>query len=68
MAKVLVGQVGSTVKEVEADTVREALEAAGFEKDTAYTVQINGQSASMDEDLDTDGVFLSVGQKVKGGM
>lgn len=64
MAKVQIGQVGQTLREVEADTVGEALSNAGYEG--SYTVNVNGSSADMEDTL-REGDFLSVGQKVKGG-
>ena len=65
MAKVQVSQVGSVTKEFNASTVAEALSSYGLEGQ--YTVKVNGQSASMESSL-REGDFISVGEKVKGGM
>lgn len=65
MAKNVTVQVlGGQPKVVEADTVAEAMEAAGLSG--TYTSTVNGDPASMDTDLD-DYEFVSFSPAVKGG-
>lgn len=65
MAKVTVAQVGSVTKELEAETVKEALAQFGLEGN--YQVKVNGATTSMEGRL-SEGAFISVGEKVKGGL
>lgn len=66
MAKVTIGRLGSTMKEVEASTVKEALAQYDSSLEGTYKVQVNGQEASMEDSLN-GGEFISIGEKVKGG-
>ena len=65
MAKVTIAQVGAVTKQIEASTVADAL--AKFGLDGNYQVKVNGSTASMDGQL-SEGAFISVGEKVKGGL
>lgn len=65
MKSVFVGKVGSSVKEVKASTVREAVKAFGEEGD--FVVQVNGNTSSMDARLE-EGNFVTIGEKIKGGL
>lgn len=67
MATVQIGKVGQTLREVEADNVQEAIERFDSSLgDATFKVKINGQSADMGDAL-SDGDFVSIGEKVKGG-
>ena len=66
--KVTIGQVGSQMKEVELSsgaTVADAVSAYGLEGE--YVVKVNMKTASQSTVL-SEGDFLTIGEKVKGGF
>ena len=64
MAKVAAKVFGGSLKEVEANTVRDAFNALGLSGN--YTASINGEPADMDDHL-SDESFVSFAASVKGG-
>lgn len=67
MANVFVVQVGSTsTKSVSASTVKEAIAAYDSSMDGNYKVKVNNEESTMDTPL-SEGDFISIGDKVKGG-
>lgn len=69
--EVTVAQVGQSTKTLTASTVKEALADFGLEGD--YQVKLNGAAADMSASIpapDSQGrpAFLTIGEKVKGGL
>ena len=65
MAKNITAQaLGGTAKVIEANTVKDAFDALGLSGN--YTASINGDAASMDDELEEYN-FVTFAQAVKGG-
>ncbi len=68
--KVKVLCLGRAAKEIEASegtTVEQAIQQAGFPKDSSYTRHVNG-SPAFDTDVLTEGSVLTMVPQVKGGL
>lgn len=61
---VTISVVGGRAQTLTLDTVQEAFEK--LELDGSYSATINGETASMDDDLE-DYSFVTFAEKVKGG-
>jgi sulfur carrier protein ThiS len=68
--KVKVLCLGRAAKEIEigeGTTVEQAIQQAGFPKDSSYTRHVNG-SPAFDSDVLTEGSVLTLVPQVKGGI
>lgn len=70
MPKIKVLCLGRSAKEVQVDegcTVEQAIQQAGFPKDSSYTRHVNG-SPAFDTDILQEGSVLTLVPQVKGGV
>ena len=70
MPKVKILCLGRSAKEIEigdGTTVEQAIQQAGFPKDSSYTRHVNG-SPAFDTDILPEGAVLTLVPQVKGGI
>ena len=66
---VKVGQVPGRITEVAVapgSTIRSVLETAGISADASFTISVNGEPASAEDTVTTDGVSILLTRKIRG--